>query len=102
MIPKSGHRFSEKSCSNKRLERDDDSKKSHPALVAPCPGCGAGRRLKARDGRVQGFTAFVGERGLDQAFEPRVGIVLPAQARNERRQLVELGAPAFMRVAVTF
>src|SRR5712671_6992532 len=33
MIPKSGHRFSEKSCSNNKLERDDDSKKSHPALV---------------------------------------------------------------------
>jgi hypothetical protein len=24
---KSGHRFSERSCSNKRIERDDDSKK---------------------------------------------------------------------------
>ena len=33
MIPKSGNRFSEKDhCSNKKLERDDDSKKSHPAL----------------------------------------------------------------------
>ena len=33
MIPKSGHRFSEKrSCSDKKLERDDDSKKSHPAI----------------------------------------------------------------------
>jgi hypothetical protein len=33
MIRKSGHRFSEKrSCSNKKIERDDDSKKSHLAL----------------------------------------------------------------------
>src|SRR5262249_23631886 len=32
MIPKSGNRFRKRSCSNKELERDDDSKKSHPAL----------------------------------------------------------------------
>jgi len=31
MIPKSGYRFSEKIMLNK-LERDDDSKKSHPVL----------------------------------------------------------------------
>jgi hypothetical protein len=33
MIRKSGYRFSEKICSNKKIERDDDSKKSHPGLV---------------------------------------------------------------------
>jgi hypothetical protein len=33
MIPKSGNRFSEKIMPNKKLERDDDSTKSHPALV---------------------------------------------------------------------
>src|SRR5882672_3755096 len=33
MIRKSGNRFSERSCSNKRIERDDDSKKSHRALA---------------------------------------------------------------------
>src|ERR1700730_2143971 len=33
MIRKSGPRFSERSCSNKKIERDDDSKKSHPALA---------------------------------------------------------------------
>src|SRR5512144_3036889 len=32
MIPKSGYRFSEKIMLQHRLERDDDSKKSHPAL----------------------------------------------------------------------
>src|ERR1700732_1144100 len=38
MIPKSGYRFSEKDHSpNNKLERDDDSKKSHPALAAPSP-----------------------------------------------------------------
>jgi hypothetical protein len=34
MIPKSGNRFSEKIVLNKKLERDDDSRKSRPALAA--------------------------------------------------------------------
>jgi hypothetical protein len=34
MIRKSVQRFSEKIMLNKRLERDDDSKKSHPALAS--------------------------------------------------------------------
>src|SRR5436190_23008924 len=33
MMPKSGHRYSEKIMLPNRLERDDDSKKSHHALV---------------------------------------------------------------------
>jgi hypothetical protein len=33
MIPKSGNRFSEKIMLHKKLERDDDSKKSHPARM---------------------------------------------------------------------
>jgi hypothetical protein len=33
MIPKSGYRFSEKIMLNKVVERDDDSKKNHPALA---------------------------------------------------------------------
>ena len=32
MIRKSGYRFSEKIMLKQRIERDDDSKKSHPAL----------------------------------------------------------------------
>jgi hypothetical protein len=32
MIPKSGRRFSEKIMLHQRLERDDDSKRSHRAL----------------------------------------------------------------------
>src|SRR5258705_6720498 len=32
MIRKSGTGFPKRSCSNNKLERDDDSKKSHPAL----------------------------------------------------------------------
>ena len=40
MIPKSGYRFFGKDLLTDRLERDDDSKKSHPALVSmePCNG----------------------------------------------------------------
>src|SRR6516162_4640120 len=33
MIPKSGNRFSEKDHAQTKLERDDDSKKNHPALA---------------------------------------------------------------------
>src|SRR5215210_2381808 len=32
MIPKSGYRFRKRSCSNKEVERDDDSTRSHRAL----------------------------------------------------------------------
>ena len=41
MIRKSGHRFSEKIMLNKKIERDDDSKKSHLALELRMPrrGC---------------------------------------------------------------
>src|SRR5215204_4473247 len=36
MVPKSGYRFSAKrSCSKKEVERDDGSKRSHRALLAP-------------------------------------------------------------------
>jgi hypothetical protein len=31
--PRVGTGFPKRSCSNKKIERDDDSKKSHPALV---------------------------------------------------------------------
>jgi hypothetical protein len=34
MTPKSGNRFSEKIMLHKKLERDGDSKNSHPALAA--------------------------------------------------------------------
>jgi DNA-binding winged helix-turn-helix (wHTH) protein len=33
MIPKSGYRFSEKIMLQNEVERDDDSKKSHRALI---------------------------------------------------------------------
>jgi hypothetical protein len=32
--------FPKRSCSNKKIERDDDSKKSHRALVAQTAGAG--------------------------------------------------------------
>jgi hypothetical protein len=35
MIRKSGYRFSEKIMLKQKIERDDDSKKSHPALRVP-------------------------------------------------------------------
>src|SRR6202171_4154901 len=50
--------FARRSCSNKKIERDDDSKKSHPAL-APCP-----QDVRARtdgDTLLQGSVETVGE-----------------------------------------
>src|SRR5882757_5505751 len=44
MIPKVCRGFRKRSCSNKKLERDDDSKKSHPALDRALPGSIAGSR----------------------------------------------------------
>jgi hypothetical protein len=41
MIPKSGHRFRNRSCANKTLERAD-SKKRHPAPGAMPPPAAAG------------------------------------------------------------
>src|SRR5580700_7483927 len=54
MIPKSGHRFSG-SCSNKKIECDDDSKKSHRALASHrqvATGSHNGGALQMRGDRV--------------------------------------------------
>jgi hypothetical protein len=45
MIRKSGRRFSEKICSVETLERDDDSKKSHPALMVIVSRSGTVNRI---------------------------------------------------------
>jgi len=80
--PMGGHRFSEKimlkqkdravfprdkreafarrSCSNKKIERDDDSKKSHPALVAG-PACHR-RLFLVVVGSIQASTIMSGRR----------------------------------------
>src|SRR3954449_9103147 len=50
MIPKSGYRFRKRSCSNKEVERDDDSTRSHPALA------GARLLLRGDAGRLDDLT----------------------------------------------
>ena len=64
MIPKSVQRFSERSCSNKKLERDDDSRKSHPALsaeaAAACYHCLMNSFLRALTSLTVGITTVVG------------------------------------------
>src|SRR5271165_397236 len=50
--PGVGTGFRKRSCSNKRLERDEDSKKSHRALAAP-------RRLTQRDTEPTGQILYV-------------------------------------------
>jgi hypothetical protein len=42
MIPKVGTGFRKGSRSNNKLERDDDSKKSHPARAGGCAASAAG------------------------------------------------------------
>src|SRR6516225_9193317 len=54
------------------------------------------------DGFIQSLPVFVGERGLDQSLERCAGIAAPEQARDHDHELVELGLPAFMSLAVAF
>src|SRR6202158_4835896 len=77
--------FRERSCSNKQIERDDDSKKSHPAL--------ASRALSFRAKREPGMTGFqvgvVSQTGLERTLDrgrrdfipPR-----PGTARDRQRE----------------
>src|SRR5947208_14293823 len=65
MIPKSGYRFRKRSCSTKKLERDGDSKKSHPDLEAIRRGahaCGSRGRLR-NPWWGRGSCRLVAERG---------------------------------------
>jgi hypothetical protein len=61
MIRKSGNRFSEKIMLKKKMERDDDSKKSHPALEI-----GLGRISKDGRGRPWTSADMRGEAGTTQ------------------------------------
>jgi hypothetical protein len=57
-----GTGFLKRSCSNKKIERDDDSKKSHPALAADVEkGRGCRSELVAK---ALGFFSFVSVRLL--------------------------------------
>src|SRR5258708_6233948 len=60
------------------------------------------RGPKVGDGSIQSLAAFVGERGLDQAFERCTGIAAPEQTRDHDHELAELGLPAFMGLAIAF
>jgi hypothetical protein len=54
MIPKSGYRFSERSCSSNELKQDDDSQKSHPALGEQAAAySGAGDESRTADRLAQ-------------------------------------------------
>src|ERR1700758_4873777 len=65
---KGGYRFSERSCSIKTLERDDDAKKGHPALRK---GAVARRRLR-----------FFASALLSQCIAVPMPLVLKLAARN--------------------
>src|SRR5467141_4548912 len=56
--------FARRSCSNKKIERDDDSKKSHPALDRPPPRRDADATGGVEDLGFAGFQAVRGQYGL--------------------------------------
>jgi hypothetical protein len=75
MIPKSGYRFSEKIMLQQRLERDDDSKKSHPDLSFARRGphafpCWCGRNVTLRALAV--YARNIGEASQDAKIESLV------------------------------
>src|SRR5262249_43761972 len=75
-------------------------RKRGPSLRPWIPALGIGP--KVGDGFIQSLPVFVGERGLDQSFERCAGIAAPEQTRDHDHELVELGLPAFMSLAVAF
>src|SRR5215210_6275477 len=92
MILKSGSRFSERSCSNKEVERDDDSTRRHPALDRvmavphrkspdPAPAVVAALRTLAteRDGLEVLMRAV--EDGLSDGFVAAVELIAAAKGR---------------------
>ena len=90
MIRKSGYRFSlgtkreafaRRSCSNKKIERDDDSKKSHPALANTRMSC------LARKFVGPGQRRLAGERIEKNCRSRRVGgVVRQFQTSTPRRR----------------
>src|SRR5918994_934584 len=72
-----------------------------PKLVAE-GGVRQRRWLEVGDGPLERRAAFVGERRLAQAIEQSGGIATPAQLRQQGDQPIELGAPAFVGLAITF
>src|SRR5215204_2763408 len=87
MIPKmpgpdlirAGYRFSERSCSNNNLERDDDSKKSHHALAVSGSTESRGQHVQLRRIRAAGSGLHVldtGKVALEVGKQGRLGAAL--------------------------
>src|SRR5215213_8704215 len=74
MIPKSGNRFRKRSCSNKQMERDDDSKRNHPALA---------QAAAARSVKVEGGAGLVLVEALGRARLARLHADAHELARAE-------------------
>src|SRR6266849_5991972 len=70
--------FARRSCSNKKIERDDDSKKSHPALGQRIPIPGLEDKRKARD--QVGST----EVRIPRRSDPGFGLGVKVRARPPR------------------
>src|SRR3979409_2202381 len=91
MIPKVGTGFRKRSCSNNKLERDDDSKKSHPALAVAFPKgglAGVRHRDPCRVGRGVGDVSVVPVPPLvGSALGVALRRVLPRLLTPERRHV---------------
>src|SRR5712664_685234 len=71
--------FRKRSCSNKKIERDDDSQKSHPALAVS--GSSTGRRIKKQpEDSMPTFTRLFTCFATAAAFA--LVAVQPAQAQS--------------------
>src|SRR3954454_20054972 len=68
MIPKSGYRFLEKTCSNKEIERDGDSTRSHRVL------------------RIDQISRRRSELVIDRCRMPSLGALRPERLAQERRE----------------
>src|SRR6266566_9789922 len=79
--------FARRSCSNKRIERDDDSKKSHPALVcqrrgaaASAPRTSAFRRSRPRADPIVGLAS---RQRKQHGYAPSIAVILVAEQSDE-------------------
>src|SRR5882672_3328795 len=102
MIRKSGNRFPKRSCSNKKIERDDESKRSHHALAGGEQGKRHGnRRALSWRGDERDSTAELLRHEILDDVQAEPGTALRTSGGEERIENVTLNlfrnAPAVIR-----
>ncbi len=96
-----GTGFPKRSCSNKQIERDDDSKKSHPALVNPWRGGRSEFTVYSVPGSPFGraVLATLGEKAASYRLLPVVPGTLRSPASSSPSSLS--GDPSLWRAGAT-